>query len=86
MYELALTHEAQKFYERAEPSLVHRLNRCFERLSQNPYDHPNIKRLKGDLAGYFRYRIGNWRIIYQINETERLITVLLIVHRSRAYQ
>lgn len=86
MYDLALTAEAQKFYEKAEAPLVRRLNRCFDQLCQNPYEHPNIKRLTGNLAGYFRYRVGDWRIIYEVDEQIRRITVLLIVHRSRAYQ
>lgn len=47
MYELMLTHEAQTFYERADASLARRLHRCFDRLRQNPYEHPNIKRLRG---------------------------------------
>jgi mRNA interferase RelE/StbE len=49
MYELTLTRQAQTFYEQAAAPLVRRLNRCFEQLRQNPYEHPNIKRLKGHL-------------------------------------
>lgn len=85
MYDLVLTREAQKFYERAEPPLVRRLNRCFDRLRQTPYDHPTLKRLTGPLAGYWRCRVGDWRIIYQVDEGNHLITILLIVHRSKAY-
>ena len=86
MYELMLTHEAQKFYERADSSLVYRLHRCFDHLRQNPYEHPNIKRLRGHLAGHFRYRVGDWRVVYEVNEEERAVTILLIVHRSKAYR
>ena len=86
MYEVFLTREAQRFYERADPVLVRKLNRCFERLRENPYEHPNIKQLKGPLAGHFRYRIGDWRVIYQVDEQRREVTVLLIVHRSKAYR
>ncbi len=32
MYSLQLTREAQRFYEKADVSLVRRLNRCFEQL------------------------------------------------------
>jgi mRNA interferase RelE/StbE len=45
----------------------------------------NIKRLKGPLAGHYRYRAGDWRIIYQIDEQARTVTVMLIAHRSEAY-
>ncbi|MDM9583250.1 hypothetical protein [Nostoc sp. GT001] len=55
MYELVLTRKAQKFYQEVDASLAQRLNRCFDQLRQNAYEHPNIKRLKGDFAGLFRY-------------------------------
>jgi len=86
MYDLILTRRAQAFYEHADPPLARRLNRCFEQLRQNPYEHPNIKRLKGSLEGYFRYRLGDWRVIYEVDEGRRAITVMLIVHRSSAYR
>lgn len=86
MYELILTREAQRFYKRADPPLVRRLHRCFEQLRKNPYEHPNIKRLRGPLAGYFRYRVGDWRVIYGVDEEKRIVTILLIVHRSKAYR
>ena len=86
MYELTLTRQAQLFYEQAATSLVRRLNRCFEQLRQNPHEHPNIKRLKGPLQGYFRYRVGDWRVVYEIDEGKRVVTVLLIVQRSSAYR
>jgi len=68
MYEVFLTREARRFYEEAEASLVRRLNRCFQYLKENPYEHPNIKRLKGPLSGYFRYRVGDWRVVYSVDE------------------
>ena len=86
MYELMLAREAQKFYEQADPPLVRRLHRCFDHLRQNPYEHPSIKRLRGSLSGYSRYRVGDWRVVYEVNEEERAITILLIVHRSKAYR
>ena len=86
MYELLLTRDAERFYKKADPPLIKRLNRCFDQLQENPYEHPNIKRLKGPLAGNFRYRVGDWRVIYTIEEEAKQVIVLLIVHRSGAYR
>ena len=85
MVEVRLTRDAQAFYEAADKVLARRLNRCFDQLQQNPYAHPNIRRLKGSLAGQWRYRVGDWRVIYRV-EDEQVVTVLLIVHRSKAYR
>lgn len=86
MYEVFLTGEAQRFYEEADPVLVRKLNRCFRYLRDDPHKHPNIKRLKGPLSGHFRYRAGDWRVVYQVYEQERKVVVVLIAHRSELYR
>lgn len=86
MYEILLTNEAQHFYAKADPVLVRKLNRCFQYLQNDPYRHPNIKRLKGPLAGHLCYRVGDWRVIYQVREQEQKVIVVLVVHRSEAYR
>ena len=85
MYEVWLTRDAEQFYQGADDPLARRLNRCFDQLRRNPHDHANIKRLKGPLAACWRYRVGDWRVVYRVNEDEHVVTVLLIAHRSRAY-
>ena len=62
MYEIRLTRDARTFYEAADKVLAKRLNRCFDQLRQDPYAHPNIRRLKGPLDGQWRYRVGDWRV------------------------
>ncbi len=37
-------------------------------VEQNPRQHPNIKALKGELAGRYRYRVGDYRVIYRIDD------------------
>jgi mRNA interferase RelE/StbE len=54
MYEVVLSAEAQKIYASADQALAKKIARCFEQLEQSPRYHPNIKPLKGDLAGYYR--------------------------------
>lgn len=41
--------------------------------------------LKGDFQGYWRYRWGNYRVIYKISEREILIIVLRISNRKDVY-
>jgi mRNA interferase RelE/StbE len=44
------------------------------------------KSLKGEFQGYWRYRWGDYRVIYKIAEKEILITILRIAHRRSIYQ
>jgi len=60
MYEILLTKTSHRFYDDADPVLVRKLHHCFDVLRDSPHRHPNIKRLTGPLAGYLRYRMGDW--------------------------
>lgn len=86
MYQLLLSESAQRFYERADSPLQRRLDRCFERLQADPHRHPNIKRLTGPLSGSFRYRVGDYRVVYRIEDDDRVVIVLIIAHRSEVYE
>ncbi|MEH2377630.1 MAG: type II toxin-antitoxin system RelE/ParE family toxin [Nostoc sp.] len=78
--------DAQEFFESSSASLQKKLDRCFERLKIEPRNSPNIKPLKGDLSGYYRYRVGEYRVIYQIDDDLNQVTIILIGHRSRVYE
>jgi mRNA interferase RelE/StbE len=80
-----LTKVSAKFYRSADTSLAKRLARAFEALEQNPRQHPNIKALKGDLAGRYRYRVGDYRVIYRIDDDTAEVIILLIKHRREVY-
>jgi mRNA interferase RelE/StbE len=86
MYRVRLAKQAAKFYKSADPALAKRMARAFEMLETDPRNHPNIKPLKGELAGRYRYRVGDYRIVYRIVETDIEVLVLLIKHRRDVYE
>jgi mRNA interferase RelE/StbE len=43
------------------------------------------KALKGKLSNYWRYRVGDYRLICDINDSEIIITVVRIGHRKDIY-
>ncbi|WP_316432055.1 hypothetical protein [Leptolyngbya sp. NK1-12] len=59
MYEIVLSAEAEAVFATADRVLANKIARCLEQLEQNPKLHPNIRGLKGRLAGCYRYRIGD---------------------------
>jgi mRNA interferase RelE/StbE len=85
MYKVHLQPEAHRFYANADRPLAKKLARCFEQLERNPRSHPNITALKGPLAGFYRYRVGDYRVVYRINERGRVVIVVIIAHRREAY-
>lgn len=44
------------------------------------------KALKADLAGLWRYRVGDYRIICRIVDQELIVLVLAVGHRRTVYE
>jgi len=53
-------------------------------LAEDPRQ-PGCKKLK-DTKGSWRIRVGVYRILYEIDDTRSLVTVLRIRHRKEAYR
>lgn len=51
-------------------------------------DNPKIsgKALKGNLKDYWRYRVGNYRILADISDEEIKIIIINIGHRKEIYK
>lgn len=86
MYEVLLHPDAQNVYANADKSLAKKIARCLQQLEQTPRSHPNIKALKGNLAGLYRYRMGDYRVIYSIEDEVVRVFVIAIAHRSEVYE
>ena len=84
-YKVKLLSQAQRFYKNTDEKNKERLKACFIQLEANPFYGRRIKMLKGKLKGYFRYRIGDLRVIYEINRKTREVGVLAILPRKDAY-
>ena len=55
-------------------------------LKNNPFFGSNIKKLKGAYKDVYRFRIGDYRLFYKIDEQESIIFVLNIENRQDAYK
>jgi len=86
MFEVILSPEARAFYTQADRPLARKLARCFAQLERERRRHNNVKRLSGQFAGGLRYRVGDWRVIFRIDDRARQVYVLVIAHRSEVYQ
>ena len=57
----------------------------YNQLRQNPYFGKNIKKLMDYKPETWRYRIGNYRFFYTINDAKKIINMLTIDKRGDAY-
>ena len=87
MYEIAFTRNAEKYYNRLDDNTAARINRAIDLISQTPTynQNRNIKKLS-DRDREYSYRVGQYRIIYQIDEDLQVCNILSIGPRGDVYQ
>lgn len=86
MYRLKLSREAEQFFERCDKALARKLARCFASLEKDPRAGNNIKALKGRFAGSYRYRVGDCRVVYTIDDHQITVFVVTIARRDNVYE
>lgn len=57
----------------------------YPQLRQNPYFGKNIKKLTDYKPETWRYRIGNFRFFYEIDEQKKIVFMISADNRSGAY-
>ena len=60
-------------------------NYVYPQLRQQPFYGKNIKKLRNFVPPTWRYRIGDWRFFYSIDDEKRLIFMLKADNRKDAY-
>lgn len=83
MYELIYSPNALKALEHLEKNVQERIISALERLRIRP-ESCDIKRLVGMLG--YRFRVGDYRVIFDIDKNELKILVLKIGHRKNIYK
>ncbi len=57
----------------------------YPQLKQNPYFGKHIKKLINYTPETWRYRIGDYRFFYTIDESKKIVSMLTVDHRGSAY-
>lgn len=86
-YKLVFSEDCKKQIDKLDNSTYTLLKGWIKKHLINCTDPKSFgKRLKGDLKNLWRYRIGNYRLIVQINDKELIILALEFGHRSIVYK
>lgn len=73
---------AEKDLERLDPQVKQRVLSAIGRLADDPRS-ADLRRLKGRAES--RLRVGDWRVITELDIAARVIIILRILPRGRAY-
>lgn len=83
-YEVLWRHSAERDLRNIDPQQIPRIVQSVEALEDTPFP-PQHRRLRGSDREY-RLRVGDYRVIYEVDSGLRTVTIYHIRHRREAYR
>jgi mRNA interferase RelE/StbE len=83
MYEVILERRARKYLEKLSGDILKRIDKVLTQLEINPRPS-GVEKLTG--YNLWRIRIGNHRIIYEIDDKSKKVIIYKIKPRKEAYR
>lgn len=82
-FRVELSRQATRTYERLPVTDQKRVARALDALERDPRPRgKQVKAIQGTRDGFLRYRVGDYRLLYEIFDTEHLVLVAAIVSRK----
>ena len=83
-YSVVVTRGAERDLDKLDRAVLARVAREIDSLSGDP--RPVGCRKLVNHANLWRVRVGDWRVLYEIDDAARTVNVLAVRHRSKAYE
>lgn len=85
LYTIKFDRRVKKDLKSIQAQDIKRIKSVILELSNNPRPDGCTK-LKGDKRDYYRIRVGNYRVIYSIEDEILLVLVVRVGHRQEIYK
>jgi mRNA interferase RelE/StbE len=83
-YTIVLARSAERDLEGVPSTMEQRVEKAIDNLAENPRP-PGVRKLRGT-TDLWRIRVGDYRVVYRIDDSQRLVDVTHIRHRRDAYE
>ncbi|MCS7306453.1 MAG: type II toxin-antitoxin system RelE/ParE family toxin [Thermoguttaceae bacterium] len=83
MYEVYLERQAERDLRRLSRENFRRIVRRIKTLANNP--RPSGSRKIVGSQSDWRIRVGDYRILYEVDDTSQCVRVMRVLHRREAY-
>jgi mRNA interferase RelE/StbE len=85
MYSISINPSALKELGKLPKATVKKVEKAIDALAEEPRP-VGVKKLKASDEDLYRIRVGDYRIIYSIEEEVKIVDILKIGHRKEIYR
>lgn len=83
-YKVVLSRQAESYFKRLDKPTKDRLRAIFAALENDPFPK-DAQALVGDWQGYYRIRVGDYRLVYEVHDGILEVFVFRIGPRGDVY-
>ncbi|OFW81005.1 MAG: hypothetical protein A2887_01870 [Alphaproteobacteria bacterium RIFCSPLOWO2_01_FULL_40_26] len=84
MWQIHFTKKAEKDFSKLTPEIRKRIDRAIvEKLQTAPEKY--LVPLAGDLTGFYKFRVGDYRLLCAREGVQLVVTVVRVAHRREVY-
>ena len=83
IYQVRIKPSARRELERLDDPILQRVDKAILSLATNPHPRGSIK-LTG--VPLYRLRVGQYRVLYEVNVESQKVTIVSIGHRREIYR
>lgn len=80
-----LTATAERVLERLDAEVSRRVRDRLEWFSEH-FEETMHHPLTGEYKGSLKLRVGDWRVVYEVNGLKKIVYVTGVEHRSKVYK
>jgi mRNA interferase RelE/StbE len=86
-YRIETTPTFERDFKRLDAAMARRVSKKIVHLAAHPelLGQP-LRNMPRDLAGLHKYRVGDFRVLYWVYHSERLLRLYAVQHRSTVYR
>jgi mRNA interferase RelE/StbE len=84
-YNVLLERQAEKELRNLPEKILKRIDKRLQSLAEEPWPG-GVKKLKGKESEGWRIKSGEYRILYTVDKTRKVVQVYRIKHRREAYR
>lgn len=85
-WEVELSPEAAKWLRKADPQTARRIIAALRAITTLDNPRTRGEALTGSLSGLWRYRIGDYRVVCDLQDARLVVLVIDVDHRSVIYE
>ena len=84
MFDIKYSNQSVKFLKNTDKTTFKRISQKIESLQEKPFMH-DTKIIQGYHEKIYRIRVGDYRILYEVDYESNILGIIKIDKRSKAY-